>query len=102
MESARSPITSPIAIFEAALGICRKRHTSLEEAAEYVREFLRGGGVPYRLDHREGAGDSTSAIDLPCAGRTSTLTWLSDDLPRLVPFHSDRIRLSGSEHNTER
>src|SRR6266853_1624826 len=40
LESARSPITSPIAIFEAALGICRKRHTSVEEAAEDVREFL--------------------------------------------------------------
>ncbi len=40
LETARSPITSPIAIFEAALGICRKRHVSVEEAAEDVREFL--------------------------------------------------------------
>ena len=38
--SARSPITSPIAIFEAALGICRKRHASVEEAEADVREFL--------------------------------------------------------------
>ena len=38
LESARAPITSPIAIFEAALGICRKRHASLEEAeAEFQK-----------------------------------------------------------------
>ncbi len=40
LESAPSPITSPIAIFESALGICRKRRASVEEAAEDVREFL--------------------------------------------------------------
>src|SRR5882672_4039005 len=40
LESAQSPITSPIAIFEAALGICRKRHASVEEAEADVREFL--------------------------------------------------------------
>jgi len=45
LESARSPITSPIAIFEAVLGICRKRHASVEEAEEDVREFLTVTGV---------------------------------------------------------
>lgn len=40
LEAARAPITSPIAIFEATLGICRKRHASVEEAEEDVREFL--------------------------------------------------------------
>ena len=40
LEAARSPITSPIAVFEAALGICRKRHASVEEAEDDVREFL--------------------------------------------------------------
>ena len=40
LEAARAPITSPIAVFEAALGICRKRHASVEEAEEDVREFL--------------------------------------------------------------
>jgi len=29
LESAPSPITSPIAIFEAVLGVCRKRHASI-------------------------------------------------------------------------
>ena len=46
LESARSPITSPIAIFEAALGICRKRHASVEEAEEDVCHFLDMAGVP--------------------------------------------------------
>jgi ribonuclease VapC len=45
LESARSPITSAIAIFEAALGICRKRHASVEEAGEDVREFLGAAGI---------------------------------------------------------
>ena len=41
LENARSPITSSIAIFEAVLGICRKRHASVEESGEDVREFLK-------------------------------------------------------------
>ncbi len=45
LESAQSPNTSPIAIFEAVLGICRKRHASIEEAEQYVGEFLRLAGV---------------------------------------------------------
>jgi ribonuclease VapC len=45
LESAQSPITSPIAIFEAALGICRKRHASVEEAERDVGEFLGLAGV---------------------------------------------------------
>ncbi|HEV2099332.1 MAG TPA: type II toxin-antitoxin system VapC family toxin [Stellaceae bacterium] len=45
LEDARSPITSPIAIFEATLGICRKRQASVERAAEQVREFLGLAGI---------------------------------------------------------
>jgi hypothetical protein len=45
LELVRSPVTSPIAIFQAALGICRKRHASVEEAEEDVSEFLRVAGV---------------------------------------------------------
>ena len=40
LEKARAPITSPIAVFEAVLGICRKRHATIEQAQEDVREFL--------------------------------------------------------------
>jgi ribonuclease VapC len=46
LETAQSPpITSPIAIFEAALGICRKRHASVEEAEADVREFLEVAAI---------------------------------------------------------
>jgi ribonuclease VapC len=45
LERARSPITSPIAIFEATLGIRRKRHASVEEAEEDVGEFLETAAV---------------------------------------------------------
>jgi len=40
LEAASSSITSPIAIFETVLGLCRKRHASVEEAAADVNEFL--------------------------------------------------------------
>lgn len=40
LEAARAPITSPIAVFEATVGICRKRHASVDEAEQDVREFL--------------------------------------------------------------
>ena len=45
LDRARSPITSAIAIFEATLGICRKRHASVAEAQEDVLEFLAITGV---------------------------------------------------------
>ena len=45
LEAARAPITSPIAVFEAVLGICRKRQASVEEAEEIVREFLEVAAV---------------------------------------------------------
>jgi ribonuclease VapC len=45
LDAARAPITSPIAIFEAVLGLRRKRHASVAEAQEDVLEFLRVAGV---------------------------------------------------------
>ncbi|HXT79625.1 MAG TPA: type II toxin-antitoxin system VapC family toxin [Acetobacteraceae bacterium] len=45
LEAALSPITSPIAIFEAVLGVCRKRHASVAEGSEDVRAFLGAAGV---------------------------------------------------------
>jgi ribonuclease VapC len=45
MEDARSPFTSPVAVFEAVLGICRKRHASVAEAQADVSEFLRIAGI---------------------------------------------------------
>lgn len=45
LDAAPAPITSPIAFFEAALGICRKRQASVEEAEEDVRDFLEVAGI---------------------------------------------------------
>jgi ribonuclease VapC len=45
LEKARSPITSPIAIFEAVQGIRRVRHSSVAEAQVDVAEFLEIAGV---------------------------------------------------------
>ncbi|HEU0156867.1 MAG TPA: type II toxin-antitoxin system VapC family toxin, partial [Stellaceae bacterium] len=45
LQEASSPITSPIAVFEAVLGICRKRHASVEEAGADVRDFLELAGA---------------------------------------------------------
>lgn len=40
LEGSLGPITSPIAVFEAVLGICRKRRASVAEAEQDVAEFL--------------------------------------------------------------
>jgi len=45
LDAAKHPITSAIAIFEATLGICRKRHSSLEEAEGDLRQFLETAKV---------------------------------------------------------
>ena len=45
LEKARSPITSPIAIFEAIQGIRRIRHSSVAEAQADVTEFLTIAGM---------------------------------------------------------
>ncbi len=41
LEASPDAMTSPLAVFEAALGVCRKRHASVPEALGDVREFLR-------------------------------------------------------------
>ena len=40
LDAALSPITSPVAVFKATLGVCRTRHASVAEAHEDVSEFL--------------------------------------------------------------
>jgi ribonuclease VapC len=58
LEEARSPITSAVAIFEAVLGICRKRNASVEQGEQDVREFLGIAGiqtVPITESHGEAA-----------------------------------------------
>lgn len=45
LDTAQSPITSAIAVFEAVLNICRKRRTSLAAAHEDVLAFLETAGI---------------------------------------------------------
>lgn len=40
IERSGKAITSPIAVFEATLALCRMRHAAVEEAAADVNEFL--------------------------------------------------------------
>jgi len=40
LDRAEAAITSAVAVFEAALGVCRKRHASVAEAQADVNEFL--------------------------------------------------------------
>lgn len=40
VERAAAPVTSAIAVFEAALGFCHKRHASIEEDEADMDEFL--------------------------------------------------------------
>jgi ribonuclease VapC len=41
LEQSDVRVTSPIAIFEAVLGICRVRHATVEQATADVDEFLK-------------------------------------------------------------
>jgi ribonuclease VapC len=45
LERATRPITSAIAVFEATLGLCRKRHVSVEEAEADLADFLKAARV---------------------------------------------------------
>lgn len=45
LDAARAPITSRVAVFEATLGLCRKRQASVAEAQADVTEFLAMAGV---------------------------------------------------------
>lgn len=45
LDGAQSPITSPIAVFEASAGLCRKQRVSVAEARQVVIEFLGTAGV---------------------------------------------------------
>jgi len=45
LERAIRPVTSAIAIFEATLGLCRKRHASVDEAETDVADFLTNARI---------------------------------------------------------
>jgi uncharacterized protein with PIN domain len=60
LQSASSPVTSPIAVFEAVLGICRKRLLSVEQAEEHGNS-LRWPILSYS-SYRKGGGNSASSF----------------------------------------
>ena len=45
LEQSGAHITSPIAVFEATLGVCRKRHASIAEAKQDVADFLDAASI---------------------------------------------------------
>jgi ribonuclease VapC len=59
LEGARAPITSPLAIFEATLGVCRKRHATVAEGQADVLEFLEIAGGPNSRHHHQRGGGRT-------------------------------------------
>ncbi len=69
LDGANSPITSPIAIFDAALGICRKRHVSVEEAEADLREFCDSAGVRCVAITADDAATALSAFSRYGKGR---------------------------------
>jgi len=69
LEKSRSSITSPIAIFEAVLGICRKRHGSVEEAETDVREFLGLAAIETIAITDKEAGSALAAFSRYGKGR---------------------------------
>lgn len=69
LDAASGPITSPIAIFEAVLGICRKRQVGVEEAQEEVRAFLGMAGIGVVDISDSDAGLALKAFDRYGKGR---------------------------------
>jgi ribonuclease VapC len=69
LQEASSPITSPIAVFEAVLGICRKRHASVEEAGADVRDFLELAGARTVAITEEDAATALAAFSRYGKGR---------------------------------
>jgi ribonuclease VapC len=60
IEAVDERFTSPIAIFEAALGVCRKRHSSVAEAYADVVEFVTIAGIESLAVE---ASDAKTALD---------------------------------------
>jgi ribonuclease VapC len=60
IEAASECFTSPIAIFEATLGLCRKRHSSVLEAYGDVLQFL---GIAKVESFAVEASDAKTALD---------------------------------------
>ncbi|MGD0187205.1 MAG: type II toxin-antitoxin system VapC family toxin [Roseiarcus sp.] len=62
LERAESALTSPIAIYEAALGVRRKRHSSVAEAENDVMEFLAAARIGVAAIEPTAAGGALEAF----------------------------------------
>jgi ribonuclease VapC len=63
LEGATAPVTSSIAVYEATLGLCRKKRASVEAAQAQIHNFLREVGirlVAIAPDASDGALDAFS------------------------------------------
>jgi ribonuclease VapC len=69
LEAALQPITSAVAVFEAVLGICRKRHATVAEAEADVREFLEMAKVRIAAIDAPEASAALKAFDRYGKGR---------------------------------
>ena len=67
--AAEAPVTSAVAIFEAALGICRKHHATVEEARDDVRAFLDAAGIEVATIAEAEAGAALLAFSRYGKGR---------------------------------
>jgi len=69
IDAAEAPVTSAVAIFEAALGICRKHHATVEEARDDVRAFLDAAGIEVATIAEAEAGAALLAFSRYGKGR---------------------------------
>lgn len=69
LERALHPITSAIAVFEAAAGLCRKRHASIQEAQTDIAEFLQTARIEVVSIAAEEASVALSAFSRYGKGR---------------------------------
>ena len=69
IDAAEAPVTSAVAIFEAARGICRKHHATVEEARDDVRAFLDAAGIEVATIAEAEAGAALLAFSRYGKGR---------------------------------
>lgn len=70
LDGADKRITSPIAIFEAVIGLCRVRHATIEEAEADVAEFLRLADISCRPLTAQDAHEALVAFSRYGKGRS--------------------------------
>ena len=69
LDGAARKITSPLAVFEAVVGLCRVRHATIEEAEADVAEFLRLADITCQPISAEDAHEALVAFSRYGKGR---------------------------------